>query len=678
MTNRKSSILVVFLMFTLCLVGPLAFSSENKEDVVAMLAETYLASGQNEKAIAEYEKIIKDKPLDIKSRMVLARLLSWERRYGESIEQYQKIIEMEPSNTEALSGLAEVYVWRGDIESAKNCYEKLIATGEKGEDVLLSLAEILIWTGRYKDALGFIEEAEGKNVSFRSELLKAKALLYVGEYGRAEDTLKNIISEDTDEPEKKEAEILLADAYAYSERFKEAIGLYGKILNEGQDIKVKEKLADVLSWDKEYDRALDLYDKILEEKYDPKVHRQKARVLGWARRYGEAETEYKDLAARNDKKEFHLEAEAKKAYWLGRVKRAIRLYSEVIEIDPSNVEAMFDLSQIYSYQSMWAKAIAEYDRMLEINVTHFRAQEGKEKAVLISSHPSLASRYRYFEADSPGRDMDMRIHEFFSSMRVPLDEKLFMNVDYALRGRMYEDFNDTLENEGRIQVTWLEGPEWRAGGYYGFVEYNRGIDEITHLFGGDFSHRILDCGEYLFSYDREKLENNSEVIRRHFTRNSFRNMAIFDITERLKVGAKYMFASYSDGNFLNEPSLDILYNISLEPKNLSVRYRYTYREFDKKVTEYFSPKGFTSNVFTVNWRHFLNKEEIFFGANNIYYDLKYDMALDSQYIVGHKFSWEANWDITKRFNFNVRGSVMGSSAGVYEESEFEIGVKYYF
>jgi len=155
-------------------------------------------------------------------------------------------------------------------------------------------------------------------------------------------------------------------------------------------------------------------------------------------------------------------------------------------------------------------------------------------------------------------------------------------------------------------------------------------------------------------------------------------MAIFDITKRLKAGAEYMFASYSDGNFLNEPSLEILYNISLEPKNLSVRYRYTYREFDKKVTEYFSPKGFTSNVFTVNWRHFLNKEEIFFGANNIYYDLKYDMALDSQYIVGHKFSWEANWDITKRFNFNVRGSVMGSSAGVYEESEFEIGAKYYF
>jgi tetratricopeptide (TPR) repeat protein len=676
--GKRQVALAVLTILALAFLSEPVFASEDREEVSALLAETYLASGQNDKAIEAYEKIIAKNPEDMKARISLARLLSWERRYGESIEQYQKIIEKDPSNVEALSLLAEVYVWRGDMENAEACYKKLVEMGEKNKDVLLSLAEVLIWNKKYSEALTFIEEASREKRSFRGEFLKAKALLYSGEYEKAEDTLKKTIASYPGESDIVEAKVLLADTYSYGKNFKEGAELYEVVLEEGGPLEVKEKLADVLSWDKQYGRALAVYDEVLEEKYDEKIHRQKARVLGWARRYSEAEKEYQFLLEKSENPGAALEAEAKKAYWTGRVKKAIKVYSELIEMEPSNTEAMFDLSQVFSYQSMWDSAINEYIRILEVSPTSFRAKEGKEKAVLISGRPLLTSGYRYFEADSPGRDMDMRVHEFSNNLRVPLESKLFLDLGYSLRGRMFEDFKDTVENEGKIKMTWIEGPEWKAAGYYGLVGYSGALDEQTHLFGGLFSYRILDIGEYTFTYDREKLENNSEVIRRHFTRNKFRNSAYFDITKRLKAGAEYMCASYSDGNFLNEPLAEVMYDIFLEPTKLSVGYKYMYKEFSDKVTEYFSPKGFSSNTFTVNWRHFLNREEIFFGADDLYYDLKYEMVLDSQYIVGHKFFWEANWDITKRLNFNVRGSVMGSSCAVYEESEFSIGVKYYF
>jgi len=46
--------------------------------------------------------------------------------------------------------------------------------------------------------------------------------------------------------------------------------------------------------------------------------------------------------------------------------------------------------------------------------------------------------------------------------------------------------------------------------------------------------------------------------------------------------------------------------------------------------------------------------------------------------VGHKFSLAFNWDINKKLNFNVMGSVMNSSASVYTESGVVAGLKYYF
>ena len=74
----------------------------------------------------------------------------------------------------------------------------------------------------------------------------------------------------------------------------------------------------------------------------------------------------------------------------------------------------------------------------------------------------------------------------------------------------------------------------------------------------------------------------------------------------------------------------------------------------------------------------MNKEEVFYGMDEIYYDLEYNVSVDSTDIVGHKFTYGFNWDINKKLNVNLKGSVMGSSASVYKEKEVMAGVKFYF
>lgn len=120
------------------------------------------------------------------------------------------------------------------------------------------------------------------------------------------------------------------------------------------------------------------------------------------------------------------------------------------------------------------------------------------------------------------------------------------------------------------------------------------------------------------------------------------------------------------------------YFLMLEPRRLMLKYKYFYRDFKREAGEYFSPRGFHTNSIGISWRHFLNKEEIFFGADDLYYDLGYEASADSEGIVGHKFSGEFGWDVNKRLNINIKASVVNSSADVYKDKSIVAAVKFYF
>ncbi|MBL7130852.1 MAG: tetratricopeptide repeat protein [Candidatus Omnitrophica bacterium] len=475
-----------------------------------------------------------------------------------------------------------------------------------------------------------------------------------------------------------EIRALLAEAYIADGDYESAIEEYREVLkNDPGNIEARAALADILSWNKKYGEALELYNEILKDKEAPEIRLQKARILGWAREYDKSEKEYQKILDIEDNKGIELEMKAKLSYWNNRVKRAIRYYKELIDTDPKNLEAMFDLSQVYAYQSMWDDAIQIYRKIIDVSSTHFRAKEGLEKAKLISEYCSLKSGYEFFEADSTGRDQDIRRHSSFNEFNYPLNYNLNLNTTYRLTYRSFADFGDLLENEGRIKVSYINNPNWSVGGFYDFIAYNKDINTM-HTFGASYNFRIFDYGMSNFSYQRERLENNSKVIRDGYYIDNYKERLDIDINKRFKLGMDYLFAGYSDSNYKHEPGLDLLYYFSLDPKRFAVKYRYFYKNFDKKVSDYFSPKGFSTNSLALNWRHFLNKEEIFFGADDLYYDLGYDISVDSGDIVSHKFSGEFNWDISKRLNLNIRASVVNLSASVYRDKSITAQMKYYF
>ncbi|MFA5411276.1 MAG: tetratricopeptide repeat protein [Candidatus Omnitrophota bacterium] len=529
----------------------------------------------------------------------------------------------------------------GEFEKAIPFYQKSLQSDPFRREAIENLAYSYQWTKKHKEATKLFKDITAKNP---------------GDY---------------------KIKLALADTLSWQGNYAEAISLYEEILKSGYNREVKEKLALVLSWDKQYARALKIYDELLKEKEDWRLRRQKARVLGWMKRYSEALKEYRMALSISSEPLLQLEMQAKQAYWDNRVKAAIRDYRLLIKEDPRDLEARSDLSQVYASQSMWQEAIRQYNRILEIAPDYFQAKAGREKAELLEGHPYLKSGYEFFEADSAARDSDIKRHSFFNHYGHQLNNQLNLEADYRFTSRSFADFGDVGENEGRLKLSYLSAPDWRVSGFYDFILYNKGI-RTMHAFGAELAARARDAGIVSFSYARERLENNSTVIRKHLYSDNYKERFDWDINKRFKLGADYLYAYFSDSNYKHEPGLDALYYFSFEPRRLFLKYRYFYRNFRKKVSDYFSPKGFSTNSLALSWRHSLRREELFFGQDELYYDLGYEVTVDSKNIVGHKFSAELNWDINKRINFNIKSSLANSSASVYRDRSVVASLKYYF
>ncbi|MBU1894647.1 MAG: tetratricopeptide repeat protein, partial [Candidatus Omnitrophica bacterium] len=351
---KRLFVLLIVMVFTVH-VG--FAETTRKDELRKLLAETEMSSGDYEKAIESYREILSDNPDDIKTRTSLADVLSWDKEYDNSIFEYNKVLEFDPDDLSVQKKLAEVYSWNKDYINAEKIYKQIIEKNPDDTKTYTALGEILIWQKRYEEANRyFLKALKGEN-PIKAKLLYGRTLLYAGQFVPAEDVFNEILME---YPENMEAKMFLADTYAYSKRFRKAIVLYREILEQNDNIEIKEKLADVLSWNKQYAEAFILYDAILTQKYNVKVQVQKARALGWDKQYSKSLKEYKSAVARTNNESVRLEMEAKKASWSHRINAAITDYQKLIARDPDNLEAAFDLSQIYSYQSMWPSAKKEY------------------------------------------------------------------------------------------------------------------------------------------------------------------------------------------------------------------------------------------------------------------------------------------------------------------------------
>lgn len=665
---------VILVLIFAAVFTTFLYHNTQQADISYYRAHRLFLESQYNKAIPLYKKSLEKNSRHPDALRELADCYKWTGKYKEAIEAFQKILSLTPQDYKIKKSLAEVYSWNKQYDQAVSLYSEVINTQGGDIDTQRHLAQAYLWDGQHNKAeilLKTILKIDPDDSE--TKLLLAKALHYSGQAKEASEVYEQLL-----DGGQEDIEASLGETYLIGKDYDRAIKQYREILKKDpQNIEAMVAIADILSWQRKYDEALKLYDELLNEKEDVELRLQKARILGWARRYSEALKEYQNILDLGYNELVELEMQAKSTYWDNRVKRAISNYKKLIAKNPQNLEAMFDLSQIYSYQSMWQEAIDIYDDILKLSPEHFRAKEGKSKAMLIAKGISLDSQYEYFEADSSSRQSDIKKHVFLNRLRLPLDYKTVLGIDYGFAERKFSDFDDLSDNRSRIMFSYNNQQHFRLDGFYNFISYNRGIDSL-HEFGAGADWRVFDFGNLRISSQRKAIENNSTVMRNNYYCDNYKTRLDIDIDKRLKAGADYLYAYYSDSNSQHEPAGDVKYYFSLEPKAFYLKYRYFFRDFDEKMTEYFSPQDFSTHAIALHWRHFLNKEEIFFGADDIYYDLGYDVSVDSQDIASHKFSGAFVRDINKRFQLKTEAQYVYSSAGVYEDKRILASLRYRF
>ena len=147
-----------------------------------------------------------------RARWELARVLSYVKRYDESIEQYRKLLKEKPGLTEAKLEMAKVSFWKGD----------------------------------QKAAVQILEQLPPKDITGETKVLMADLLVAQKNYARAEPLYKAHLKS---HPEDQAVRLKLADMLSWQKKYDASLGEYRKILRaHPDDIQVRRRYAFVLIW----------------------------------------------------------------------------------------------------------------------------------------------------------------------------------------------------------------------------------------------------------------------------------------------------------------------------------------------------------------------------------------------------------------------------------------------
>ena len=132
------------------------------KDKILNIAQKYVLKGQSEKAIKEYQKLVKASPKDIRSHLKLgdlylkngenekaigsylrvAELYVAEDLSSRAISIYKKVLSLDPRHVEALQRIAKLYLKEDLKGDARNYYQTILKIRPNDPEALSALKEV--------------------------------------------------------------------------------------------------------------------------------------------------------------------------------------------------------------------------------------------------------------------------------------------------------------------------------------------------------------------------------------------------------------------------------------------------------------------------------------------------------------------------------------------------------
>ncbi len=613
-------------------------------------------------------KVYGEEPLSIEDRAKIGEIYSLEqmKRYQEAKPKIEDLHQRYPDNREVKWTYVRILGFGGDWKEAMAVFDELCSP-KCDPEMLITYGHIL--------------EAQGPNPETLEQM---KSLVdRFPDQSKLQVIYNKMQSWSNNPPQTESAESLPSDKdnlpaknmgkTAHQHVFKEIVGKSDELLktNPDDEAALLHK-AQALSWQGDLRSSIKLYKKLIKDHPDEVLYyREGARVMGWAGKFFEASSLYDRACQRfPDDLALKAEASAKKAYYNDLFFLAETEYSNWLAIEPGNPEALFDLGQIHARAKRYAAAQKDYEDLLTAIPDNNQAQMVRDKADIYAHGWLTETGYQRREIDSQSRQADVRLNDISTQIRKSFLGNMLIGVKFD---EMEYAFMDPFPNVHRqrylasVEKNFSPDTFWKAG--YGLSQSTEDIKDLQYRDAEVqfpfFTERFL----WDVSYKRDDMIQNASTMLNHLQDDEYRLRTTIKPVKFLEIGSDGTQAHLTDGNDFESWGGDAAVHLSYDPKRLTLKYRWQDLRYDESNPAYFSPGNFISKRVSVEWQQSLNKRNAYWGADQFWYLLRYELIMDPGDVRGHMGTVGINWDINKRLTLRAEGQrIFYENSNIYDDT----------
>ena len=205
--------------------------------IMERLAEIYAKSQRIRDAVVQSEAALKTDPTNVEAHRLLARI--YVRTLGDmgagevqkenldkAIEQFQEILKLQPDDTYSELWLARLYRFENKHSEAEKVLRDLLQRDPSNGPGLEQLSQLLMDEGRSQEAVKILSDAASDSSSPEVYDLLGDAYSQEKEYAKAEDSYRKAVEEDPDDPGHLHG---LAQALMAQDKYAEALEQFKRL-----------------------------------------------------------------------------------------------------------------------------------------------------------------------------------------------------------------------------------------------------------------------------------------------------------------------------------------------------------------------------------------------------------------------------------------------------------------
>lgn len=454
---------------------------------------------------------------------------------------------------------------------------------------------------------------------------------------------------------------LLGESQLAQGRLKEAALSFGKVSELAhQDKDSMLKLARLYSWTNRLNESAAAYDAVIA--LDPSGYGavvEKARVLGWDRKYAEASSAYR--AAFEASKHAWIEEErlGKESMWARRPVTGLGHLENAARLNEGDTEALFDLAQFYSGAGEYERAQPYYDRLLKVAPYHTAVIRSVRKNALYRDRLRLSAGAELWDARSPERATGVRHLNYFTAVSRRLSRRFTLTGTGTAGRYSFKGTPSLDERGGGLALDYGGGFKGGAGASYARRAYVQDIGsrENYTVYG---RKKALENLGVTAAAVKENLINNYTNVKESRDVSYRKLRADWEANGSLLAGADWRGGRVNDGNRFESYGADARLIYDEEPAAFYSLLRYEHQRYSRHSARYFAPKSYNTWSFTQAFKKNIGEEGLYYGADDMYYELKCTVVYDESADLSFRPSAAFYKDLSNRLNLKAGWSLTAS------------------